>query len=47
MNRRAFVFALATLTTWLGPFSFLSAAHAQQPAAPRRIGALLLVFTAE
>jgi hypothetical protein len=42
--RRSFAFAIVALVACLGSFGFSSAADAQQPAAPRRIGVLLAVF---
>jgi putative ABC transport system substrate-binding protein len=41
------LFALATLVACLGSFSFASAADAQRPASPRRIGVLLGGFSPE
>jgi len=40
--RRRFVCTLVALTACLGPFGLASAVDAQQPAAPRRIGVLLV-----
>ena len=42
MTRRGFAFLLAALTTCFGSFGLASAADAQQPASPRRIGVLLV-----
>ena len=47
MTRRAFVFGLAALVACLGSFGLASAADAQQPASPRRIGVLLVAFSPE
>ena len=44
MTRRSFAFALVALAACLGPFGLASAADAQQPASPRRIGVLLVAF---
>jgi putative ABC transport system substrate-binding protein len=41
------LFALAALVAYLGLFGFASAADAQQPASPRRIGVLLVAFSPE
>ena len=41
------LFALAALIACLGPFGLASAADAQQPASPRRIGVLLAVVPPE
>lgn len=42
MGRRAFAFGLISLVVCLGPFGLAGPADAQQPAAPRRIGVLLV-----
>jgi putative ABC transport system substrate-binding protein len=47
MPRRSFVFALAALTACFGPFGLTSAAYAQQPAAPRHVGVLLVARSPE
>ena len=47
MIRGLLAFLLVALAVCLGPLSLPSAADAQQPAPPRRIGALLLVFSPE
>ena len=44
MTRRTFACGLAALATCLGSLAFVSAADAQQPAAPRHIGVLLAIF---
>jgi putative ABC transport system substrate-binding protein len=47
MIRALLTFALATVIACLGPFGLASAADAQQPASPRRIGVLLAVVSPE
>ncbi len=47
MIRALLTFALATLGACLGPFGLASAADSQQPAAPRRIGVLVVSFSPE
>jgi putative ABC transport system substrate-binding protein len=47
MIRDLRLFALAALIAYLGPFGFASAADAQQPAAPRHIGVLFVIFSPE
>jgi putative ABC transport system substrate-binding protein len=47
MIRRLLAFALVTLATCLVSFSFASAADAQQPASPRRIGVLVVSYSPE
>ena len=42
MSRRRLLLALVSLATSLGPFGRASAADAQQPASPRRVGVLLV-----
>ena len=46
-SRRALTFGLAALAVCLGLFGLVSAADAQQPASPRRIGVLLGAFSPE
>ena len=47
MIRRGFLFALVGLAVSIGSFGLSSTAAAQQPAAPRRIGVLLVSFSPE
>ena len=47
MKRVLLPFALVTLATCLGSFGLASAADAQQPAAPRRIGVVLVGWSPE
>jgi hypothetical protein len=47
MTRGLLTFALATLLAYIGPFGLAGTADAQQPAAPRRIGVLLVAFSFE
>ena len=47
MTRRRLLLALISLAACLGPFGLASAADAQQPASPRRIGVLLVAFSPE
>ena len=47
MSRRALAFGLVALAACLGLFGSASPADAQQPAAPRRIGVLLVSFSPE
>ena len=47
MTRRRLLLALVALAACLGPFGLASAADAQQPASPRRIGVLLVGFSPE
>jgi putative ABC transport system substrate-binding protein len=45
--RRSFAFAIVALVACLGLFGLPSAADAQQPVSPRRIGVLLVAFSPE
>jgi len=47
LTRRRLLLALTSLAACFGPFGLASAADAQQPASPRRIGVLLAVFSPE
>ncbi len=47
MTRRRFAFVLLALTACLGPLALASAADAQQPPSPRRIGVLLVNVSPE
>lgn len=47
MSRDAFAFAFIFLLACIGPFGLASAADAQQPALPRRIGVLLAGLSPE
>jgi putative ABC transport system substrate-binding protein len=47
VTRLAFALTLVALAACLGPFGLASAADAQQPVSPRRIGVLLVAFSPE
>jgi len=47
LTRRRLLLAAVTLAACLAPFSLASAAEPQQPASPRRVGVLLVIFSPE